>query len=146
MYERVGMGAITVSDLRRAALRHRGGVGQVIVAAPANGLAPNSPCYDPSHDNGENHCASFTSVIASAFGMGPAQTTTCSQAEESCLQGGAVVNPSITGTLSPAQQSVIGSAAPDICSQTFGISCVTVVLVVLGAMIVIPLLTAGRRL
>ena len=121
----MGLGAISFDDLRRAARRSRG-MGQASVAAPSTGIVPGSPCYDPSHDNGINHCAGVASVLVSAFNpLGPQMTTTCSAAEAACLAGGAT--PIIPGTLTPAQQSVITSATPttDVCSQTLGISCST---------------------
>jgi hypothetical protein len=140
----MGLGAISFEQLQRAARRSRG-IGQAIVSPPSSGIAPGSPCYDPSHDNGENHCASFTSVVASAFGMGPNQTTTCSQAEQACFEGGAIPLPNLPGILTPAQQNVNAVAQPDICSQTFGISCTTLGIFAALALIAIPLLTAGRR-
>ena len=60
---------------------------------------PGSTCYDPSHDNGQIHCAAASDVILSAFNpFTSGQTTTCSDQETSCVQsapagGAAPVDP-----------------------------------------------------
>lgn len=138
-----GLGAISMSDLAMAARRSRG-MGQTAVSAPATGIAPGSPCYDPSHDNGENHCASISQVLWPGNWFGNGMTTTCSVAEQACLQGGA--SPTVGG-LTANQQAVTAAASStgDICSQNIGLSCTTVVLIVVAALITVPLITAARR-
>lgn len=86
------------------------------------GIAPGGVCYDPTHDPGMYHCAAIQDVIASAFNaFSPGLTTNCSDAEESCLAGGA---PPVGSTVSPqAALNIQGSTAIDPCTNTIGISC-----------------------
>ncbi len=106
-------------------MRARRGMGQVTTAG-GGGISPASACYDPTHDAGENHCASLSNVITSALNpFTNGLTTTCSDAEQLCLSGGATP---VGSTVSPFQAANIlsGSTATDPCSTSIGMSCMSI--------------------
>lgn len=105
---------------------------------------PGSSCYDNSHDAGMVHCASTSSVIASAFnpsvllGSTPDFTTDCSSQEQSCI----AQTPSAAGANAP------GVAATDPCSQAIGMPCTTVFLGGIAVILLLAVISAtmgGRR-
>jgi len=138
----MGLGAIDISTLARAARRSRG-MGQV--TAPPGGIAPGSPCYDPSHDAGEIHCASAANVMLSAFNpWATNMTTTCSVPELDCFNGG----PAPVGSVVSADQAAIlnapATAATDPCTPVIGMSCMTAG-VIAAAIVVGLVLLKGIR-
>ena len=141
--QQMGLGQISFADLRRAARRSRG-VGQV--SAPPGGIAVGSPCYDPSHDAGEIHCASFANVILSAFNpFSTPMTTTCSSAETACLNGGAAP---VGTTVTPAQAAILNASATpatDPCSSVIGMSCMTAALIAGAVVLGLAFMKGGRR-
>ena len=112
----------------------RSGFGDV--QPPPAGIAPGTPCYDSSHDAGEQHCRSLSNVLLDAIPfMAPAGggTTTCSAAELACIQ-----------TLLPA--ALNNSPTTDPCSQAIGVSCATLgVFAALGLAAVVVLSIALKR-
>jgi hypothetical protein len=95
------------------------------VAPPAGGLAPGSPCYDPTHDGGIIHCASISNVLLSALNPFSQQmTTTCSDAENACLQ---------TASANTLNQN----PTSDLCGNTIGINCSTLIGIGLGLVVLI---------
>jgi hypothetical protein len=142
--QQMGLGQITFDDLRRSARRSRG-VGQTTIAPPAGGIAPGSPCYDPSHDNGEYHCASLTSVLLSALPFNSptgGMTTNCSAAEQACFAGGSTPS---GGILTAAQQAVLASTtATDACTPVVGISCNNLLLIGLAVLAGVVVLAVAK--
>ena len=105
------------------------------VQPPAGGVAPGSPCYDPTHDGGEIHCASVSSVMLSALNpFAQSETTTCSDQELACFQTAppsVLNNPTGSPTLS------------DACSAVVGVSCTS--LAVFGVIGIVGLLLLTRK-
>jgi hypothetical protein len=138
----MGLGQITFDHLRRAALRSRG-MGQV--SAPPSGIAVGSPCYDPAHDGGEIHCASWANVIQSAFNpFSTPMTTTCSDAETACLNGGAAP---VGSTVTAAQAAILNASATstDPCAGFIGMSCMSMALIAGAIVLGLAFLKGGRR-
>lgn len=111
-----------------------GNLGQT-VQPPAGGVAPGSPCYDSTHDGGEIHCASVANVLLSAINpFAQSMTTTCSDAEEACLQTAAPAtlnNPTGTPTIA------------DACTAALGVSCTS--LAMFGVLGIVGLLFLTRK-
>lgn len=127
-------------------------------------LAPGQPCYDGSHDPGVIHCVSFADVVLSALNpFSNKMTTTCSNAENSCLTpargadgncppgslptpGGGCYSPScLTGQTVQADGTCTES---DWCAGAIGISCRTLAIggvAVFVALSILPALLGGRR-
>lgn len=123
----------------------RRGMGQASVSAPPGGIAPGSPCYDPSHDGGEIHCASYANVFLSALNpWSQNMTTTCSDAEMACFNGGAAP---VGSVVSPDQAAILNATPtpPDLCASTIGMSCMSAGLIAAAAIFGLLLLTGGRR-
>lgn len=122
--------------------RNYRGVGQWIERGPTRyrGMGqvyPGSSCYDNSHDAGEIHCASASSVMLSAFNpFSQGETTTCSAQEQSCIQA----TPSAAGAMAPG-------VTTDACTPTLGFSCATAALLALAGLMGIAFFStmAGRR-
>ena len=123
----------------------RRGMGQATVSAPPGGIAPGSPCYDPAHDAGELHCASASNVLLSALNpWSTNMTTTCSDAELACFNGGPAP---VGSTVTPAQAAILNApaAAADVCTSTIGMSCMSAGLIAAAVVLGLMFLKGGRR-
>jgi hypothetical protein len=89
------------------------------------GIPPGGTCYDATHDPGEVHCSSLSTVVYSAIPLigGNPATTTCSASEMACL----AANPGAVGL-------------PDVCSTYAGVSCGTLIGLLLGGLVLIAVI------